>query len=172
MAARPLPKYRSRHGRCPAGCLPRLRAWSGKKGSAQKSRAMPKMKCAWRSPPTVTGTPELRVRRKKARKDAWSDTTTSARRTIPDIGAEKGHVVTFHFHPMHGNMVRGGHRLLRAQRTKQIHDKGQYSTSAQNSQLWQDGKDPKTEEEVGVHTILPRSSNETCPAFVWRTNRA
>src|SRR5882724_6830446 len=132
MAARPLPKYRSRHGRCPAGCLPRLRAWSGQKGSAQKSRAMPKMKCAWRSPPTVTGTPELRVRRKKARKDAWSDVTMSGRRTIPDIGAGKGHVVTFHFHPMHGNMVQA----------------------------------------VGVHTILPRSSNETCPAFVWRTNRA
>src|SRR5256885_8627112 len=75
---------------------------------------------------------ELRVRRKKARKGAWSDATMSGRRAIRDIGAGKGHVVTFHFHPMHGNMVRA----------------------------------------VGFHTVLPRSSNETCPAFVWRTNGA
>src|SRR5438445_9163323 len=46
--------------------------------------------------------------------------------------AGKRYVVSFHFHPMHGNMVRA----------------------------------------VGFHTVLPRSSNETCPAFVWRTNRA
>src|SRR5882724_1435759 len=131
MAARPLPKYRSRHGRCPAGCLRRLHVWLIPKGPARKVPVMTKMKCAWRSPPNVTGTPELRVRRKKARKDAWS--TMSGRRAISDIGAAGSeHVVLFHFNPMHGNMVRA----------------------------------------VGFHTVFPRSSNETCPAFVWRTNRA
>src|SRR5437899_8969878 len=88
MAARPLPRYRSRHGRCPAGCLRRLHAWLIPKGPARKARVMTKMKCAWRSPPTVIGIPELRVRRKKARKDAWS--TMSGRRAIPDIGPESG----------------------------------------------------------------------------------